>query len=686
MKKNVFKDTYIRNLIFVTFIIFLVEVLFRAISGFALLDYATLRIFISSFILTLIVTFLSSLTKKKWLRNTINLSFILLYTIYSWLQIGFINYLGVYISFNTTSQFGAVKDYIFDFLMSFKFVYYTIFCPFIAAVIYYLILTRKKTYNKLKINFKTLLIIPILALSVFAYYKTLTLKFMQNGLQIKSNVKLFINPDVPTVAVNQFGTIAFGVLDFKTFLFPVEEEEGSFEVNKENNEPVSREVSPALEEIAQNETNKKYSNLNNYFLSQKVTDFNEYTGMFEGKNVVVVLMESVNHAIINEEYYPNFYKLYSEGWHWDNNYSPRNSCATGNNEFSAMTGLYSIYNTCTSNVYRKNTYFESIFGLFNDKGYNTTSMHNFVEWYYYRKTIHPNMGSTYYGADKLGIKTAGYYGEWPSDIEFFEKALNIVLNDDSNEPWMTWLTTVTSHQPYSNSSTYGDLYKDDFKKLGYSTSVSRYLSKLKVLDDAFGLMLQKLEEAGELENTVIVALADHYPYGLNKSQISEMIKYDLSDYDIEKTPLVIYSPGMTPKSFDAYSSYVNLVPTIANLMNLNYDPRLYMGSDLLGEDYESIVVFADGSWKNEKAYYNASTSKIKYYGEDVYTSEEILDINNKVSLQISMSSSAIKNNYFKYLNKKIEEYNEAHKEVEVPDDVLTEGKPESQSGEENTTN
>ena len=87
MKKSVFKDTYIRNLIFVTLIIFLIEVLFRAISGFALLDYATLRIFISSFILTLIVTFLSSLTKKKWLRNTINLLFILIYTIYSWLQI-----------------------------------------------------------------------------------------------------------------------------------------------------------------------------------------------------------------------------------------------------------------------------------------------------------------------------------------------------------------------------------------------------------------------------------------------------------------------------------------------------------------------------------------------------------------------------------------------------------------------
>ena len=35
-----------------------------------------------------------------------------------------------------------------------------------------------------------------------------------------------------------------------------------------------------------------------------------------------------------------FYKMYSEGLTFTNNYSPRNSCATGNNEFSAMTGLY----------------------------------------------------------------------------------------------------------------------------------------------------------------------------------------------------------------------------------------------------------------------------------------------------------------------------------------------------------
>lgn len=664
-KKFQIKDTYIFNLILMSLIFFIIELLFKAISDFEIINYATLRIFVSSFLFALIINFISSLTKRKWLRNTINLVFIFAYSIYAWLQLGFINYLGVYISFNTSSQFGAVTDYILDYLMSFKPIYYVIFLPFIFAIIWYLILSRKKVYQKLKINLKTLLFIPAIAIISLIYYGTLTIPFMQNDLQIKSNIKLFKNPDVPTIAVNQFGTSVFGILDLKSFIFPLEEENHVFEATTwDETVDVNREVSPYLEKIALNETNKKYTSLNNYFASQNITDFNDYTGMFEGKNVVVILMESVNEAIINEEYFPNFYNLYNNGWAWENTYSPRNSCATGNNEFSALTSLYSIYNSCTANVYKNNTYFESIFNLFNNKGYTTTSMHDFNEWYYYRSTIHTNMGSgKFYGAKDLGIKTAGYYGEWPSDVEFFEKAFDIVLNNESDAPWMTWLTTVTSHQPYTTSSTYGDLYKDEFKKLGYSTAVSRYLSKLKVVDEAIGVMVEKLKNAGEWENTVIVMLADHYPYGLNRTSVSEMIDHELSDYEIERTPFVIYNAEMEAKKFSDYNSYINLVPTIANLMNLDYDPRLYMGDDLLSDDYESLVVFADGSWKNELAYYNASTSKIKYYTDYNYTAEEIQKINTQIDLKISMSSKAIKNNYFNYLDKKLKEYTIVEEEI-----------------------
>ncbi len=628
--------------------------IFKAINDFSIISYSSLRILISDLLLALIVTFISSSTKHRWLRTTINLLYIIIYSIYAWLQIGFMNFLGVYISFNTSSQAGAVVDYIQDFLSSFKPIYYVIFAPILVSILFYIII-RKKEYHKLKWNFKTLLIVPLLASLCYGYYLTLTVSFMQSTYQVQSNLKLFLNPNVPTIAVNQFGTSIFSLTDLRTYLYPpADDYTYDLSFQDEQKENVSREVPTLLNDLAKTEKNSKLATLNKYFASQKITDFNDHTGMFEGMNVVVVFLESGSYALVNEKYYPNFYKLYSEGWHWNNYYSPRNSCATGNNEFSALTGLYSIYNTCTTNTYKDNTYFQSIFGIFNEADYRTTSMHNFTEWYYYRKTSHKNMGSTYYGADKLDIATS-VYGEWPSDIELMEKAFDIILNSEDSSPWMTWLTTVTSHQPYSRSSTYGDLHVNYFESEGYSTTVSRYLSKLKVLDDAIGYMIKTLEEAGELDNTLIVMMPDHYPYGLKEERINEMYNTSFDDYENEKVPLVMYNPQMENTAYETYTSYVDLVPTVANLLNIDYDPRLYMGTDLFSDSHESLVIFADGSWKNEFAYYDASKSKLTEYQANHYTVDDIQRITNMAANKTSISTLAIKNNYFDYLYKKMQE-------------------------------
>lgn len=662
MKKlnNLVNDCFKTNFILMSVILSASEILFKILNSFNVFTWSTVRILISTLIISLIITSLTSLIKKRWLKNTINILFVGVFIVYAWFQLGFINFLGVYISLNTSSQFGAVTDYLTDYLASFKAIYYLMFIPLAIYIMVIILLAIKREYKPLIINRKAVLIPITLILLTVVYFGTITLGFIQNKYQTITNRDLFRYADNPSLTINQFGTSVYALLDIKSFLCPQVKAEEIYKANKKE-EKTNREVSKDLETIAQNEDNKKYLNLHNYFLSQPVTDYNEYTGMFKDKNVIVVLMESVNDIIINPEYYPNYYKLYSEGWHWENNYSPRNSCATGNNEFSAMTSLYSIYNACTSNVYKDNTYFESIFNVFNNAGYQTNSMHDFSEWYYERPSIHTNMGSNkYYNAKSLGIKTASYYGEWPSDEEFFEKAMDIVLEQDGK--WMTWLTTVTSHQPYSSSSTYGDLYKEDFKKEGYSTSLARYMSKLKVVDNAIGIMLERLEEADKLDDTVIVLMADHYPYGLNKNALSEVLEYDLEDYEVERTPFLIYNPSMDAKTFSEYTSYINLVPTLANLLGVSYDPRLYTGTDLLSEDYESRVIFADGSWKNEIAYYNASTGNIKYNGDKTYTEEEIREINSEVNLKISMSNSAIKNDYFTYLKEKIDELRVKEKE------------------------
>ena len=78
-------------------------------------------------------------------------------------------------------------------------------------------------------------------------------------------------------------------------------------------------------------------------------------------------MESVSDIILQyPQFYPNIAKLYNEGWAWTNNYSPRNSCATGNNEMTIMSSLYTIANSCTANTYRRNIYPEAVFNIFNN--------------------------------------------------------------------------------------------------------------------------------------------------------------------------------------------------------------------------------------------------------------------------------------------------------------------------------
>lgn len=666
MKKYINKNIILNTIINFTFMI-LIEIIFKIVNFFNLIDISSIRIILGSFIISFIISSLEYFIPKK-LHKYINILFIFICSFYSWLETGFNNFIGVYMSFGTSSQLGAVIDYIREFVLSFKWYYYFTMLPFILIILYY-IFYDKKIKNKYKINIsknnykflnktmfvkKILLSFMLLNIISSLYLITVFAPFMQNKLQVVKTKDLLINPSVPSITVKQYGIVGFGILDVKHYLFPTNE---SYEYNIDNEKKHNNNLNKTRkfddtkwEELINNETNTTLNTLNKYFINNKITDENEYTGLYKDKNLIVIMMESVNDIIINKEDYPNFYKLYSEGWHWENNYSPRNSCSTGNNEMSGMTSLYSIYNTCTANIYKDNTYFESIFNLFNKNNYYTFSAHDYSEHYYYRHIIHSNMGSQkYYGVEELGIDYSSQYKNWASDEDFM-KVVNDIINNVDSDKFMTWLTTVSSHQPYYYSSIEGDKYLSLYDNLDLKIDLKRYKSKLKILDNALGILIDGLTASGKLDDTVIVLFGDHYPYGLSTNTINSVLDYDTGvDYESERVPFVIYNSKMEPKVFKEYTSYVNILPTVANLFGLNYDPRLYMGTDLLSKDYKSLVVFADGSWKNEYAYYNASKSDIEYFTDKTYSIEELQQINNNISNKINMSSLAIKNNYFNYL-------------------------------------
>ncbi len=658
--KTKLNNSYFINYIILLLGMFIPEIIFKLINHSNIFDISTLRIFLGINIICSIISFILNFTNTITKRIII-ITLLLISSIYTCAQLGFFNFLGVYISFQTSSQLGAVKDYVKDFISSFKIEYFLTLIPLIITITMLIVFNKKLKKESISLKNNVIISSLILVISMTLYTTTIIAPVFQNKYQTISTKNLFLTASNPSLTVEQYGTLGFCFLDIKAMIFPVVTEE-NYTINKNyNNSSNITDNSRIIDDtlwlkVIDEETNKSLNSLNNYFINQKITDKNEYTGLFENKNLIVIMMESVNDIIINQEYYPHFYKLVSEGWYWENNYSPRNSCATMNNEFSALTGLYSIYNTCTASRYKTNNYYESMFNLYNRADYVTFSSHNYTDSYYPRKIIHPNMGSgEYFSVEKLGIDYSNEYINWSNDDEFMEEILNIIdSKTENNENFMTWLTTVSSHQPYSVNSIQGNKYFDMTEDTEYPEDVRRYMSKLKILDDGLGILLEGLEERDILDDTVIVLFGDHYPYGIKTSNLNQVLNYDTSEYyNAERVPFVIYNSEQEPKVFSEYTSYINILPTIANLFNLDYDPRLYLGTDLLSNDYESRVVFADGSWKNEDFYYDATKNSLVVFGSKELSLDELKLINDDINTKINVSNDAIKNNYFAYLEKKL---------------------------------
>ena len=675
----------LKNYLLIMLPLLTIEIIFRVIMKLDLIDWAFVRIIIGVNIIALILGTLYSFCGRV-AGNILTILTNLFFGIYSVAQAGFKNYLGVYMSFGTSDQIPAVADYFHDYLDSFDHRFWYLLIPFFVLILYYIFLehrvyvierndiidfsdkfdsddrkkqnatdrfnTKKKINNNSKINGG---VIAVALMGLF--YATTVIPFMQNPIQMKSNKALLRNPDMPNIAVSQFGITSYSVIDLKTTILPVKEKNNdykTYEKPKQEESSFTRHIDDsAWEALIEQERNQNYKTLSNYFISQKITDKNDYTGMLKNKNLIVIMIESGSDAIINEEYFPNIYKLYNEGWSWVNSYSPRNACSTGNNEMSGMISLYSLDNNCTANKYSSNTYPESLFNLFNNAGYTTSSYHNYTEQYYRRKVIHPNMGSEhYYGVQELGIPYSELYKEWPSDEELMERFLNLTEDQDR---YMAWITTVSSHQPYNTSSEMGDKYLDLFKDTNYDMTVKRYMSKLKVVDNSIGVLIDGLTAQGKLDDTVIVIFCDHYPYGIPAKTFQQLFENNVTiNNEVDRTPFIIYNSELSATKYQDYTTYINIVPTVANLFGLDYDPRYYVGTDLLSDDYVSRAYFADGSWQDEKAFYNATTGKISYKSEnDTYDNSKIIEINKEINDKIRMSNIAIKTNYFSYLDSQL---------------------------------
>src|SRR5699024_2243938 len=94
-----------------------------------------------------------------------------------------------------------------------------------------------------------------------------------------------------------------------------------------------------LAAVAAGTDNEEIQWLANYFNSVTPTRKNEYTGMFEGYNVIFFTLEGFSGYAIDPELTPTLYKLTHEGFVFNNFYTPLHFTSTSGGECQNLLGL-----------------------------------------------------------------------------------------------------------------------------------------------------------------------------------------------------------------------------------------------------------------------------------------------------------------------------------------------------------
>ena len=167
----------------------------------------------------------------------------------------------------------------------------------------------------------------------------------------------------------------------------------------------------------------------------------------------------------------------------------------------------------------------------------------------------------------------------------------------SNKKFMSFIITYSPHSPFTYDKIECKKNLDEIKKLTDEKDEEKLcaMSAARETDNMFKKLLEKLEEDDILEDTVIVAFSDHPNYLLLREDETELLN---------KTVFFVYSSDMKKHKINTLSSSIDILPTIANLFDLNHK-YIYPGNDILNTK-EPYVFFKDYTYYNGGEIQNAT--------------------------------------------------------------------------------
>lgn len=476
-----------------------------------------------------------------------------------------------------------------------------------------------------------------------------------------SEYDLYYNSSSPVLSVEKLGLLTTMRLDLQrnltgwsptlaappvTIEEPKEEKEIVEEVKKP--EPKKEEPKPEynvmeidFDALIENEKNETLKNMHTYFKNKKPTEKNEYTGKFKDYNLILLTAEGFSPYAVRKDLTPTLYKLVNEGYQFKDFYVPIWDVSTSDGEYTHLQGLIPKPGVWSFSKSSKNHLPFVMGNQMKKLGYTTNGYHNHTYTYYDRDKSHPNLGYNYKGiGNGLDVKRT-----WTaSDLEMMEKTVDEYINEES---FHAYYMTVSGHLEYNfGGQAMAAKNKGEVIHLNMSTQAKAYLATQLELEKALTYLINRLEEADVMDNTLIAMVSDHYPYGLEHKTMSEFLGHEVEkNFEMYESNLIIYAEDMEKTVIEEPVYSIDVLPTLSNLMGLEYDSRLLMGRDVFS-DAKPFVVFRNGSFITEKGKYNAISGKF-ILNEGVEVSQEYIDnMIKKVDAKFYYSAKILDYDYF----------------------------------------
>lgn len=459
---------------------------------------------------------------------------------------------------------------------------------------------------------------------------------------------IYLQAAVPELEVQNFGMLTQNQLELRRVLFGITPEDQSLRkgqalhLYRPASEPVeveSAEYPSAdyhildidFDRLIAEETDEDLLQMHTYFSQQVPTAKNEWTGYFQGKNLIWIVAEGFCTLAMDPERTPVLYEMAHSGFVFDHFYTPLWGVSTSDGEYTTTTGLIPKSGVWSYSQSAGN-YMPFGFGnQFSQLGYRTMAFHDYLYTYYDRDKSFPNMGYEYYALGH-GLELEEIWP--PSDLEMMEEIVPMFVDE---EQFMVYCLTVSGHLNYTyEENAMSRRHWDEVAGLPYSEGPKAYLACQMELELAMESLLTQLEEAGRLDDTVIVLSGDHYPYGLTDEEYSELLGRQVDpNFEIFQNTLILWNAQMEePVRVEKLCSSLDVMPTLANLFGLEYDSRLMAGRDILSDE-PGLVIFSNYSFLTEEGAYNSVLDEFRSWDgsppDEAYVQSQIAEMQNRVA-------------------------------------------------------